>query len=172
MLMLQKLFPLLWIFILTVTVKTSVMESMETIKTQCANEQTMLILVHDEGKLLQPVSEQIAHKMKAEVYDIEKDQVPEASEYDIVILGDVSKDGHLSKEMRAFLGWYDLTGNTVTSYWIGDHSSYETELKQVLGNVEYVSGFENDAKELKDQKDLNARMNGWLTSTCSADKHK
>lgn len=170
--MLYKLLPMLWFVMISCTVKISVMESYETIRKPCVNEQDMVILFHDETNALRDMTDRITRKMQVDIYDIEKDQVPDASQYDIVILADTGEDGHPSQDMREFLGWYDLGGNTVSSYWIGNQESYEKELQQLLRNAKYVSGLGNDGKDVEDQESWNAFINGWLTSICSADKNR
>lgn len=176
--MLKKILPLIWFLLLTVQVKSGVMNGMETIRQQKLNEistanERRLILVHDDGSL-KGLTKMIMQKMRFDVYDIDKEQVPNADGYDIILLADAAVDDHPSPSMKSFLGWYDLAGTTVSSYWIfdKDKEQYESELKDLLRNEVYVSGFGSDIEEVSQGMELNGSMNGWLTSVHGAVKNQ
>lgn len=176
--MLKKILPLIWFLLLTVQVKSGVMNGMETIHQQKLNEistasERMLILVHDDGSL-KGLTKRLTQKMHFDVYDIDKEQVPEAEDYDIILLADAAVDDQPSPSMRSFLEWYDFAGNSVSSYWVYDKDKvqYEHELKDLLKNAVYVSGFGNDMEEMSQNMTLDATMNGWLTSLYGAVKNR
>lgn len=175
--MLKKLLPLIWFLLLTVQVKSGVMSGMETIRQQKLNaltaDERMLILVHDDGSL-KGLTKMLTQKMHFDVYDIDKEQVPDAEDYDIILLADAAVDDQPSPSMRSFLGWYDFAGNSVSSYWIydKDKEQYEHELKGLLRNAVYISGFGNDMEEMSQIVTLDASMNGWLTSVYGAVKNR
>ena len=130
------------------------------------HEKKILLLYDDPYGSLRPLTEMIKQKMQVHAYDIQKDEVPDAKTYDVILLGDVAMQDHVSKEMKRFLGWYDLQGKNVSAYWISafHQNSYEQELKDILRHGNYLPGFGVNDDEIKELHEIDVLMNGWLTS--------
>ena len=64
-------------------------QHLEITYTHKMNDKKILVLYHDETSRLHILTNRIKQKMDVTLCDIDKEQVPEASQFDLILLGDI-----------------------------------------------------------------------------------
>ncbi|MCH4284649.1 MULTISPECIES: hypothetical protein [Bacillota] len=142
---------------------------LEITRTNINHDKKILVLYHDEIKRLHILTERINQKMDISLYDIDHAQVPDADNFDLILLGDIAHQDDTSESMKQFLSWYDFKGKQVSSYYLDamHQDVYEDHLKQQIHDGIYLHGLGINDDELETMEEVNHLMNGWLTSTYS-----
>lgn len=121
-------------------------------------EKKIMLIYHDEQHQLEPMTQKIQQHMKITSYCIDTQSIPEASLYDLILIGD--SEG-MSEEMEVFLQWYDFKGSKVSFY-----STKTIEEERVhVKNATLCHGLFLQQEEIEDENTLESMINGWLTST-------
>lgn len=133
------------------------------------NKRILLLYAGDNHAQFTQMTSMIKKKMQLYAYDITKDEIPDAQDYDLILLGDHTTQDQPSQAMIDFLSWYDMQNKQVSAYWLyqDETSRYEETIAQLINNGHYLLGLGIQEKQAMNQETINALINGWLTSVYS-----
>lgn len=132
-------------------------------------DKKILVIYHDPTHRLHILTKRIDQKLQVTLCDLEDEQVLDAKDFDLIILGDIASSDDVSDEMKHFLSWYDFQEKQVSAYFLDamHQDEYEENLKRQLRHGNYLNGFGINDDELENMEEVNHIMDGWLTSTYS-----